>query len=851
MIVTDVSLHLWAKLSPRDGEPLEWHPLHDHCCDVAACVEALLARPLVRSRLAALAGVSDLPELWIARLIVLAFLHDFGKANHAFRRRKGGHIAETGDLLAVDHFARKAGLTALDDWSDDHRSVLLALCLAHHGAAPEGKQGYVYAWEPRDGRDPLADVEGLVAAARTHWPEAFVSGGPVLPGASSPFWHAFLGLLQLADWVGSDSAADAFPFSKETDGPRVPFARRRATELLERIGFGVDALRAVLPKSTDFGLISDHRPTQIQLAAATAPGPVVVLESETGSGKTEAALWRFVRLFTEGKVDGLYFALPTRVAATQMHARLRDVAARMFGNAAPEVVRALPGDVLSDEAAPTALPGFDVQWSDDPDELLKRSRWAAERPKRFLASTIAVGTIDQALLGAVRLPHAQMRSFCLSKSLLVVDEVHSSDFYMEALLRRLLDQHRRAGGEAILLSATLGAPARTRLLTGRAAPRGLPNLKAAVDTPYPAISYLDGSKAVTILRKGRSREKAVRLRAEPLANDPTTIARRAAEAARMGARVLVIRNTVSAAVAAARALEADAPDLGFSLDGVNTLHHGRFAKSDRIRLDHEVERRLGKKSPDGPVVVIGTQTLEQSLDIDADFMITDLAPIDVLLQRIGRLHRHDRARPKGFDEPQCLVLTVPDLEAVLPAAHAPHGWGTVYEGRLGLAATRELIGDGVEWRIPEMNRDLVERATHPEALGALEGRLSAMDPRWANMRANEEGGALAKNGAADAAVITWNAPACEFRPERELRLGTRLGAGDRRVAFHPPLKSPFPGSARIDACAIPHHQLGGVFDDPDPPASDIAVSENGFSFSLGRNRFDYSRFGLQRIILTI
>src|SRR5690606_3519381 len=132
---------------------------------------------------------------------------------------------------------------------------------------------------------------------------------------------------------------------------------------------------------------------------------------------------------------------------------------------------------------------------------------------------------------------------------------------------------------------------------------------------------------------------------------PVALAAQALDAARAGARVLVIRNTVGDAVATRQALAQLAPDAPepFRLGGVGTLHHGRFAREDRRRLDTAVEAALGKDAPRaGGLVLIGTQTLEISLDLDADLLITDLCPIDVLLQRIGRLHRHERARPAGF-----------------------------------------------------------------------------------------------------------------------------------------------------------------------------------------------------------
>ena len=121
----------------------------------------------------------------------------------------------------------------------------------------------------------------------------------------------------------------------------------------------------------------------------------------------------------------------------------------------------------ADDVAARALPGHGVQWDDDPGEAARRARWAAEQPKRFLAGTVVVGTIDQALLGTVAVRHAHLRAFSLLRTLLVVDEVHASDTYMEHLLVRLLSFHAGAGGEALLLSATLGIGARTQLLAAR------------------------------------------------------------------------------------------------------------------------------------------------------------------------------------------------------------------------------------------------------------------------------------------------------------------------------------------------------------------------------------------------
>ena len=180
-------------------------------------------------------------------------------------------------------------------------------------------------------------------------------------------------------------------------------------------------------------------------------------------------------------------------------------------------------------------------------------------------------------------------------------------------------------------------------------------------------------------------------------------------------------------------------------------------------LDDAVERTIGKtqRAPGG-VVVIGTQTLEQSLDIDADLLMTDLCPVDVLLQRIGRLHRHPRAdRPRSCETPRWVVLT-PEagLETGLDGALLKHGMGLserggVYVNLPGLEATRRLVGEHRTWTIPTMNRMLVERATHPEVLNDLAGTLGE---RWQSHERRVFGRGAAEGGVARQHALTREEP---------------------------------------------------------------------------------------------
>ena len=187
-------------------------------------------------------------------------------------------------------------------------------------------------------------------------------------------------------------------------------------------------------------------------------GSVVIAESETGSGKTEAALWRFKILFEAGKVDALAFLLPTRVAAVSLEGRVRRFFRQLFPDPElrPNVVLAVPGYIQSDGERGSRhadgaglLSRFETLWPDTAVESAAHRRWAAEHPKRALAAAAAVDTIDQALLSGLPVRHAHLRGAALLRALIVVDEVHASDAYMTELLTGVLRRHVDAGGPRV------------------------------------------------------------------------------------------------------------------------------------------------------------------------------------------------------------------------------------------------------------------------------------------------------------------------------------------------------------------------------------------------------------------
>jgi CRISPR-associated endonuclease/helicase Cas3 len=831
----------WAKLRHDDsGAVVAALPLVDHALDVGAAFAALLAGGAWAGALAAAAG-RPLTSLDHARLTVLAALHDIGKANAGFqaRARPGaapvGHEPQVAALLKAERLrgsaAGQALLAVQRDWG---AAGLMPALFAHHGrpreafAGPPPTGGRNLAWQahekhwrPRDGYDPVAAAAAVIARVRARHEGAW-EDGPTLPDAPR-FAALFAGLVTLADWLGSDERR--FPVDGPHGQARDALRREQAAAAVRGRGLApLETPAAGFPAAFGF----DPRGVQGE-AAADGLGAVALIEAETGSGKTEAALWRWLALRRRGAVDGLFFALPTRTAAVQLHRRVQRMLDRVWGDGAPEAVLAVPGYLRAGDAEGQALPGWRVRWDDRGDD----ARWAAERADRFLAARVAVGTIDQALLASLPVRHAFVRAAALARSLLVVDEVHASDAYTGGLLAALLANHVGAGGQALLLSATLGGTARARLLGGAA-----PTLAEAETAAYPALS---GSAAsLRAVAADGAPAKRVRIEIAGLIDDPAAIAAAAVAAARAGASVLVVRNTVAGAVAAARAVEALAPEFAFTVGGVQTLHHGRFAASDRRLLDDAVETAFGRgRSAEGRVLV-GTQTLEQSLDIDADLLLTDIAPIDVLLQRIGRLHRHPRGDRGAFAAARAVVLRPAERDLTPLLGRRMHGLGPdrAYPDLLQIEATLRVLEAHGAVTIPADNRRLVERALHPEAIEALAAELGTA---WQNHRAGRSGRDVADRQQAADLALSFDTP---FRdivfPSDEAPIATRLGARDLLVDLEGAPAGPF--GAPVSRIAIPRWMA------PDATADDtvamLPAAPGEVRFRLGGRAFAYDRWGL-------
>jgi CRISPR-associated endonuclease/helicase Cas3 len=828
----------------------------DHCIDVAFTFRRIAAIPAIRRRLA-VAAEHPLTDQQLDRLAVIALLHDIGKCNRGFQAKQdptakdtAGHVLEGAALLVHDElqdlWPPSLRVVAMEtcEWFDagpNHAQAMWLAAISHHGrpisfADIDGNpdRSPERWWRAKDGVDPMRAIDELLAGARQAFPAAFVAGGKGID-ATSALQQRFAGLVMLADWVGSDTVF--FPYRVDDAEDRVALARGAANRAVAGIGLEPPGERTPASFAETFGF----QPSPLQQALAEElevdeGSRLVLIESDTGSGKTEAALAWYLRLLEAGEVDGLYFALPTRVAARELYGRIRRAIECAFPN--PDhrpgpVLLAAPGYARVD-GEPRALPSPEGRlWEDDVELRRHERQWAAEHPKRFLAAPVAVGTIDQALLSVLRVKHALLRSVCLDRSLLVVDEVHASDPYMRQTLQCLIAGHLRRGGRALLLSATLGESASSTFFD-----RSLLALDEAQRRPYPSLSTRGAERPIA----PRGDAKRVTFEFIEGMDDADALAH-IAQAVADGARVLVVCNTVSRANALLRAADAHSAlprDALFTVAGEVCPHHGRFSREHREVMDAAVSAALGKGSAAGARLLVGTQTLEQSLDIDADLLVSDLCPMDVLLQRIGRLHRHHRdGRPARYAAPRVL-LRVPesgDLRRWLRAdgsLRAPAGLGAVYPDGRVLQRTLDLLRTQPVIQIPADNRRLVEQTTHPEAWQEL-------PPEWQMHGARVEGEELAQIRAALTSTI-------EDLPFGELhyaapdeRVATRLGAGNLDLKLAQPMSQPF--GMLVRSVGIPAHMARGI---RQPPDSVVAEAFNeGFRFTLGERRYRYTRYGLE------
>jgi CRISPR-associated endonuclease/helicase Cas3 len=714
----------WGK-SELDNTP-RTHPLIYHSLDVAAVADVLLERCPRRLQWLAAMLATDTATVK-AFLVRLVALHDIGKFHPEFQNKVSGYCKEHFPDLAK--YARHGGrhdllgfqiadelelfnafAPHLERWSPTEFQTLFAAVAFHHGSPKETDSNS--AW--RKGVHPVAP------AIRQYIEDVF----QLIPcegmlrrlqkSALEIVSWAVAGLTVLADWIGSNS--EIFKFHKPTLTVAEywgQIARKRAEKAVTKAGILPVAIRGLAAPADllPFGKTA----SPLQIAAFDVPvrdGPqLFIIEDVTGAGKTEAALILASRLLAAGQADGLYFALPTMATANAMYERMRDVYRRLFAsNELPSLVLAHGRRALNDGFTETILsaPPVTMIVGDGSEQSeVACAAWIADDGRKSFFAHVGAGTIDQALLGVLPSRHQALRLWGLADRVLIVDEAHSYDPYVNRELERLIEFHTALGGSTVVLSATLASRERSRLAEayGKGAQHrtGI-SVAPACSQHYPLLTAISANDCHE--RPLESREELKRTFPVKRLADSDAAVEAVASAARAGASVAWIRNAVDDAVEAAQALEAKGLE--------PLLLHARFAMGDRLDKEQEIADRLGRDSkPDHRhrFVIVGTQILEQSLDYDVDAMVSDLAPIDLIIQRAGRLWRHpDRAeRPLANAE---LLVVSPDPNDVRDErwyAQVSDRAPFVYRDHRVIWRTSRALFDAGRIETPGKVRDLIAR----------------------------------------------------------------------------------------------------------------------------------------------
>ncbi len=679
--MTTPRLHHGLAAKFRADAPGGYHPLICHMADVAAVALAIWDRVLpsaARELLAERLGLDkDAARQWVA---FTAGCHDLGKATRQFQGKDRDHAQRLGPLglrasTSQDpgHGLRTAGFLAraLRDLRVPSAlaSQLGLIAGGHHGR-------FLICDEMTHLSDAALQERGMPAwnQARKELMEDFrslfrldkVPRGELAPDAAL----LLAGLISVSDWIGSIEERFAYaPHGPNDLAEYFNQAQQIALRVIEEDRWLPQQVSRAGGFSQLFPALRDPRPLQRaveELDPDFCPPGLVIIEAPMGEGKTEAALY-LAHQWEAAGFRGMYVALPTQATANQLHGRVRHFLEQRDRNAnlvlahggAWDQPRLLPSSVHSDEAATADL------------ATVAAAEWFLGR-KRALLAPYGVGTVDQALMAVLQVRHVFVRLFGLAAKPVIVDEVHAYDTYMTGLLERLLEWLGALRAPVILLSATLPATRRERLLAAYRRGAGLMDHAPPAAT-YPRITWTSpaGSGAQGFAASPRSTRT---LELKRIQDDVNELVRELEEALASGGCAAVICNTVRRAQEVCEAL-ATTFEPGRELG----LFHARFLEKDRRRIEQECLEQFGppefaRDRPDR-YVLVATQVIEQSLDVDFDVMVTELAPIDLLLQRSGRLQRHDR----GDRTPVLRILWPEEDEDGLPnfspaqvAVYDPH-----------------------------------------------------------------------------------------------------------------------------------------------------------------------------------
>jgi len=541
----------------------------------------------------------------------------------------------------------------------------------HHGAWPINSINFNF----DDSAYPAWDTarRELIWESRNVFQPPVVLNPPT-DEALNVFLTLLSGLASVADWLGSRDDDQSFPFVKEVLTAR-EYAQRsqnQAKRMLHDLGWtGWQPNHAQLDFGTMFQYLDlsktvEPRPIQQQIIKLTSnltTPALIIIEAPTGIGKTEIAFYLADTLLQKHHVRGLYVAMPTQATSNQMFERTADFLSQRYPKEIVNLQLAHGQAAFNEQLEKIQL---HIIGDDETDGRVVAMSWFNEKNKRTLLAPFGVGTVDQTLMGVLQTKHFFVRLLGLSHKVIIFDEVHAYDTYMSTLFVLLLQWLRAIGTSVIMLSATLPSETRRKFVqafTGR---------QHNLDDHYPAVTIASSnSESAQTQSLQPPDDIALDIHWLDVAQQVEYIL----SLARKGGCIAVICNTVTRSQLVFQQL-LDAKKNGeLQIEQENLiLFHARFPPVWRQEIEAKTKQLFGKPQKDadgkltdyrpteGPAIIIATQVIEQSLDLDFDAIITDLAPMDLLIQRAGRLHRHNIRNSQRHGHSRQLVIVQPKLD---------------------------------------------------------------------------------------------------------------------------------------------------------------------------------------------
>lgn len=707
--LSECAMALWAKSDRDQDEKGAWHPVIAHLLDVAACAEAILEREpeSTRTLYARDFGFEQYRQVkpWLLSLIAL---HDLGKASPTFQSMWSQGVARVNATgLGWDQKPAYAphgfvSQKALEDLLQEAGWDPLVAPLAadavgcHHGlratlAELDSKVQYHEmggpAWEAV--RKELFD-------AVLHLFKAEPQNTPTLDDLSGGAFYRLAGLTSFADWLGSNS--DLFPF--QTDIPDLEAyyfqSLERARDALDQIGWG--DRDPLMPEERTFSEVFPFEPRPLQevvssMVQVDAP-TLLLVEAPMGEGKTEAAFYAHLKLQQRLGHRGMYVALPTQATGNMMFTRTLEFLQSLKFHRDLDLQLLHGATALNDHYQ--KIRKIQVLDGQDNSGSVHAAEWFSHK-KRALLSEYGVGTVDQALLSVLNIKHQFVRMWGLSNRTVIIDEVHAYDTYTSTLIEKLVSWLHALGSSVVLMSATLPAASRARLLKAYGAKNA--NLPAP---PYPRVYRVsDGQVTGQTFEADPKRKTTLQVRGTRAETE--NVAALLSSLVAEGGCVAYIANTVQRAQDTFKRLQQQHPEEELF------IFHARYPALARKELEDLVVSRFGKKGErPRKAILIATQVVEQSLDLDFDVMVTDLAPIDLVLQRAGRLQRHkELSRERHNHQTPVLYVAGLDSETEIPNLKKPLFWDRVYEPYI-LLKTFLSLKNHQEIQLPEDIDALIE-----------------------------------------------------------------------------------------------------------------------------------------------